>query len=254
MIQLTRPLVVLDLETTGISVATDRIVEIAMIKMQTDGSVERVRHLINPEMAIPKQSSDVHGILDADVADKPTFKQLAEEIKAFLHQCDLAGYNSNKFDIPLLSEEFKRVGVEIDFRDRFLVDAHQIFLKMERRNLEAAYQFYCNKKLENSHSALADAEATMEVLLGQLEKYPELNVDVKYLNDFSKGEEFMDYGRRIKEVEGIAIFNFGKHKGISVEEIFKKEANYYHWMMKGDFAQDTKEVITKIYLKMKNNK
>jgi DNA polymerase III subunit epsilon len=249
-LKLDKALVVLDLETTGINVTTDRIVEIALIKIQPNGQITQKHFIVNPLIPIPKVVSDIHGITDADVADKPSFKQIAGDVKSFIDGCDLAGYNSNKFDIPLLHEEFMRVGIPIDLKNRNMIDALQIFVKMEKRNLEAAYKFYCNKQLQNSHSALADAQATLDVLLGQMEKYPELNMGNQYLNDFSKGEDFLDYGRRLKIMDGKPVFNFGKYKNTAVEEVFKKEPAYYHWMMKGDFAQDTKQAITDIYLKI----
>jgi DNA polymerase III subunit epsilon len=251
MLQLKRPLAFFDLETTGITITTDRILEIAIIKIMPDGEQVKKAFRLNPGIAIPEQSTAIHGITDADVADKPSFKQVANEIKQFLDNCDLAGYNSNRFDIPLLTEEFLRAGLDINFKDRKMVDVQQIFMKMEKRTLEAAYKFYCNKEIINAHSAEADTLATYEVLLGQLQRYPDLVNDVDALHDISKGDDFADFSRRIKLNAGIPCFNFGKYKEQSVATVFSKEPQYYNWMMKGDFAQDTKAVITDIYTKLK---
>jgi DNA polymerase III subunit epsilon len=254
MLQLKRPLAILDLETTGITITTDKILEIAIVKIMPDGSEKKIIKRLNPGMPIPKASSDIHGILDADVANEPTFKDAANEIKMFLDNCDLAGYNSNRFDIPLLTEEFLRVGIDINLRDRKMVDVAQIFMKMEKRTLEAAYKFYCKKQLIDAHSAEADVRATYEVLLSQLEMYGELENDVTFLHDFSKGEEFADFSRRIKLVNAEPVFNFGKYKEQSVATVFKKEPQYYDWMMRGDFAQDTKKVISEIFNRLMLNK
>jgi DNA polymerase III subunit epsilon len=254
MLQLKRPLAILDLETTGITITTDKILEIAIVKIMPDGSEKKFVKRLNPGMPIPKASSDIHGILDADVAHEPLFKDVANEIKMFLDNCDLAGYNSNRFDIPLLTEEFLRVGIDINLRDRKMVDVAQIFMKMEKRTLEAAYKFYCKKQLTNAHSAEADVRATYEVLLSQLDMYGELENDVTFLHDFSKGEEFADFSRRIKIVNTEPVFNFGKYKEQSVATVFKKEPQYYDWMMRGDFAQDTKKVISEIFNRLMLNK
>jgi DNA polymerase III subunit epsilon len=250
-LQLTRPLAFFDLETTGITITTDRIIDIAIIKLMPDGEQQKKYFRLNPGVPIPAQSTAIHGISDDDVKDAPTFKQVANEIKQFLDNCDLAGYNSNRFDIPLLTEEFLRVGLDVNMKDRKMVDVQQIFMKMEKRTLEAAYQFYCNKKLENSHSAEADVQATLDVLLGQLDKYDDLDSSVDALHNISKGEDFADFSRRIKINAGVPCFNFGKYKEQSVAAVFEKEPQYYNWMMKGDFAQDTKVVITDIYTKLK---
>jgi DNA polymerase III subunit epsilon len=240
-LQLTKPLAFIDLETTGINVAKDRIIEIAIVKMMPDGSEKTYHSLVNPEMAIPQGSIDVHGITEEKVKDAPTF----------LDNCNLAGYNSNRFDIPLLYEEFVRAGITMDLKSRKQVDVAQIFMKMEKRTLEAAYKFYCNKPLENAHSALADVQATKEVLLAQLGYYNDLAQDVEGLHEFSKGEDFADFSRRIKLVADVPTFNFGKYKDMSVIAIFTKEPSYYDWMMKGDFAADTKQVVSEIYTKLK---
>jgi DNA polymerase III subunit epsilon len=250
MLNISRPLAFFDLETTGITITTDRILEIAIIKMMPDGTEKKLVKRLNPGIPIPKVSSDIHGILDADVANEPSFKDVANEIKMFLDNCDLAGYNSNRFDIPLLTEEFLRVGIDINLHDRKMVDVAQIFMKMEKRTLEAAYRFYCKKELINAHSAEADVRATYEVLLAQIETYNELENDVNYLHDFSKGEEFADFSRRIKIVNTEPVFNFGKYKEQTVASVFRKEPQYYDWMMRGDFAQDTKKVISDIFNKL----
>jgi len=244
---LTRPIACVDLETTGVSITQDRIVEISIIKVSPDGSKDVRTRRMNPGIPIPSEASAVHGIYDADVANEPTFKMLANGIKQYLENCDLCGFNSNKFDFPILTEEFLRAGLDVDFRDRQLVDVQQIFFKKEPRNLSAAYQFYCQKELINSHSAEADALATMEILYAQLERYSDLQRDVVSLGQFSKGDDFMDYSRRIKLVNKIPTFNFGKHKDKSVVEVLKKEPQYYDWMMKGDFALDTKNVISRLF-------
>lgn len=251
---LTRPIACVDLETTGVSITQDRIVEISIIKVSPDGSKDVRTRRMNPGIPIPPEASAVHGIYDADVANEPTFKMLANGIKQYLENCDLCGFNSNKFDFPILTEEFLRAGLDVDFRDRQLVDVQQIFFKKEPRNLSAAYQFYCQKELINSHSAEADALATMEILYAQLERYSDLQRDVVSLGQFSKGDDFMDYSRRIKLVNKIPTFNFGKHKDKSVVEVLKKEPQYYDWMMKGDFALDTKNVLSKIYHDLMFNK
>ncbi|MFM2386418.1 MAG: hypothetical protein RL660_1175 [Bacteroidota bacterium] len=253
-LNITKPIAFLDLETTGINVAKDRILEIAIVKLMPDGSEKKFYKLINPEMEIPAQSIEVHGITNEKVKSEPSFKEVANDIKQFIEGCDLAGYNSNRFDIPLLFEEFARVGIQVDLKSRRQVDVAQIFMKMERRTLEAAYQFYCGKKLDGAHSAVNDVEATKEILLAQLDRYNELQNDVEYLHNFSKGEDFADFSRRIKLVNSEPYFNFGKYKDIAVKEIFAKEPSYYDWMMRGDFAADTKQVISEIYTKLKLKK
>jgi DNA polymerase III subunit epsilon len=250
-LQLSKPLAFIDLETTGINVSKDRIVEIAIVKMMPDGSQKSYNSLVNPEMEIPQASIDVHGITADKIKDAPTFKQIAGDIKQFLDNCDFAGYNSNRFDIPLLYEEFVRAGLTIDFKNRKQIDIAQIFMKMEKRTLEAAYKFYCNKQLDNAHSAVADVEATKEILLAQLEHYSDLAQNVEGLHEFSKGEDFADFSRRIKLVNNVPTFNFGKYKDMTVVSIFAKEPSYYDWMMKGDFSADTKQVVSEIYTKLK---
>jgi len=246
-LNLKRPIACVDLETTGVSITQDRIVEISIIKIHPDGKQEIKTRRMNPGMPIPPEATAVHGISNEDVVNEPSFKELANGIKQFLENCDLCGFNSNKFDFPILTEEFLRAGLEVNFRDRHLVDVQQIFFKKEPRNLSAAYQFYCNKEMINAHSAEADALATMEILFGQLEKYSDLENNVEFLGNFSKGEDYMDYSRRIRLVNNIPFFNFGKYKDKPVSEVLKKEPQYYDWMMKGDFALDTKNVVSKIF-------
>lgn len=249
-LQLNRPLVFIDLETTGVNVGTDRIVEIAMVKVQPSGSNDNRTYRINPTIPIPPETTAIHGISDDDVKDSPTFAQLAQDINAFLGGCDLAGYNSNKFDIPVLIEEFTRVNVHFDITGRKLVDVQNIFHKMEQRTLAAAFKFYCNKDLIDAHSAEADAMATYHVLVAQLEKYESLKNNIDFLSQFSSIQKNVDLaGRIVLNDKGEATFNFGKYKGRLVKEVFKTDTSYYDWMMKGDFATNTKNVITQIRLK-----
>lgn len=245
-LQLQRPLAFIDLETTGINIGTDKIVEIAIVKILTDGSRQVKRKLINPQMPIPQSSTDVHGITNEMVKDAPTFKQVANEIKQFLDNCDLGGYNSNRFDIPMLIEEFHRAGLEFSTDTRKTVDVQKIFHMMEQRTLSAAYKFYCNRELSGAHSAEADATATWEILLAQVEKYPNIGVTVEDIVKFTGEDEIVDFARRMIKVNGVEIFNFGKHKGKPVAEVLKTEPQYYDWMMKGDFAMNTKQKLTEI--------
>lgn len=246
MIQLTKPLAFIDLETTGISLGSDRIVEIAIIKILPDGNKSVKRKLINPQMPIPQSASDIHGITDDMVKDAPTFKQVANELKQILDGCDLGGYNSNRFDIPILMEEFIRAEVEFDMKGRKLVDVQQIFHKMEQRTLSAAYKFYCNKVLEGAHSAEADAQATYEVLEAQVEKYPELGNTIDSILKVIGDDIIVDFARRFVMDNGVEVFNFGKFKGKPVAEVLQAEPQYYDWMMKGDFPQHTKQKLTEI--------
>ena len=246
MLQLTKPLAFIDLETTGVNLATDRIIEIAIIKVLPDGKRSVKRKLINPRMPIPKQSSDVHGITDEMVKDAPIFKDVAHELKQMLDGCDIAGYNSNRFDIPLLVEEFLRADVDFDMKGRRLLDVQNIFHKMEQRTLSAAYKFYCGKNLEGAHSAEVDAQATWEILEAQVERYPNIGTTVESIVKFTGEDDIVDFARRFIKVNGIEIFNFGKHKGKAVVEVLKIEPQYYDWMMKGDFAMNTKQKLTEI--------
>ncbi|SDC12376.1 3'-5' exonuclease [Niabella drilacis] len=254
MLQLTKPLAFIDLETTGVNLGSDRIVEIAIVKILPDGTRNVKRKLINPEMPIPKANSEIHGITDDMVKDAPTFAQVAQELKQVLDGCDLAGYNSNRFDVPLLVEEFLRVGVDFDMRGRKLVDVQNIFHKMEQRTLSAAYRFYCEKVLEDAHSAEADASATHEVLLAQITRYPELGTTVESINKAIGEEPIVDFARRFVMDNGVEVFNFGKYKGKSVADILKAEPQYYDWMMKGDFPQHTKQKLTEIFTRTKLRK
>ena len=247
MLQLTKPLAFIDLETTGVNLNTDRIVEIAIIKILPDGSKSVKRKLLNPEMPIPQANIDMHGITDEMVKDAPTFKQVANELKQFLENCDLAGYNSNRFDIPLLAEEFLRTGLHFDFKGRRLIDVQKVFHLMEPRTLSAAYKFYCNECLELAHSAEADANATWEVLKAQIERYPQLGNTVESILKITGDDCIVDFARRMIMDNGIEIFNFGKHKGRPVADVLKAEPQYYDWMMKGDFALHTKEKLTEIF-------
>jgi DNA polymerase-3 subunit epsilon len=252
-LKLKNPIVFFDLETTGVDVSRDRIVEISLVKVLVGGDREVKTRRINPEMAIPAEASAIHGIYDADVADCPPFRAIAKSLARYLEGCDLGGYNSNKFDIPMLVEEFMRAGVDVDFRKRRFVDVQNIFHKKERRTLEGAYKFYCDKTLENAHSAEADVVATYEVLEAQLDRYPDLENDVAFLAEYSQRDRSVDYaGRIVLNDKGVEVFSFGKHKGRSVTEVFEKEPTYYNWMMEGDFPLYTKKVITEIRLRSVN--
>lgn len=245
-LQLTRPIAFVDLETTGINISTDRIVEIAIVKILPDGSRQVKRKLINPEMPIPQASSDIHGITDEMVKDAPTFKQAANELKQFIENCDLGGYNSNRFDIPMLIEEFLRIGMDFNIDGRKLVDVQKVFHMMEQRTLSAAYKFYCQKSLDGAHSAEVDAVATWEVLEAQVERYPQIGNTVESIVKFTGEDDIVDFARRFIKDKGVEIFNFGKHKGKPVVQVLKEEPQYYDWMMKGDFAMNTKQKLTEI--------
>lgn len=247
MLKLTRPLAFIDLETTGTNLGSDRIVEIAIVKILPDGSKSVKRKIINPEMPVPRTASDIHGITDEMVKDAPTFKQVAHELKQMLDGCDISGYNSNRFDIPLLVEEFLRVGVDFDMKGRRLVDVQKVFHMMEQRTLSAAYKFYCDKKLEGAHSAEADATATYEILEAQISRYPAMGNTVDSILKHVGEEVIVDFARRFVMENGVEVFNFGKFKGRPVADVLKAEPQYYDWMMKGDFPQHTKQKLTEIY-------
>jgi DNA polymerase-3 subunit epsilon len=249
-LNLKRPIAFFDLETTGVNPAKDRIVEIAVVKLLPEGSKESWIKRINPEMPIPAESSAVHGIFDKHVKDAPTFKQIAHDLKKFLEHCDLGGYNSNRFDLPVLAEEFLRAGLKVDFKACRLIDVQQVFFKKEARTLSAAYSFYCNKELTDAHSAEADVLATVAVLEAQLGRYADLDNDVDELHKFTGGGDLVDYAGRITLKDGEPVFNFGKHKGKKVEDIFTKEPRYYDWMMQADFTLHTKQCISEILNKM----
>lgn len=254
-LNLSRPICFFDLETTGINIAKDRIVEIAILKVFPNGNKESKTWLVNPETPIPPESTAIHGISDEKVAGEPTFKELSREIHQMIQGCDLAGFNSNRFDIPLLAEELLRVGVDFDMKSTVSVDVQTIFHKMEKRTLEAAYKFYCGKELNNAHSAEADTLATYEVLLSQLDRYPELENDVKSLSTFSSHSEFVDFAGFIRKDEGgDAMFSFGKHKGKKVIEVLEQEPGYFGWILNADFPLYTKKVLTQIRLASLNNK
>lgn len=247
-------MVFFDLETTGVSITHDRIVEVSFLKVYPNGKEEIKSRRINPGMPIPPQATAIHGITDEDVKDCPTFKQVARSLADQLEGCDLAGFNSSRFDVPMLAEEFLRAGVDFDMSKRKFVDVQIIFHRKEQRTLEAAYAFYCNKQLENAHSAEADAMATYEVLKSQLDRYPDLVNDIDALSkEYSSFNNNLDFaGRIILNEEGVEVFNFGKHKGKPVLQVLKNEPGYYSWMMEGDFPLNTKQVLTKIRLKELN--
>lgn len=250
-LNLRNPLVFFDLETTGTNINSDRIVEICYLKVYPNGNEESKTLRINPEMHIPEESSAIHGIYDADVADCPTFKEVAKKIAADIEGCDLAGFNSNRFDIPVLAEEFLRAGVDVDMMKRKFVDVQVIYHKLEQRTLSAAYKFYCNKNLEDAHTAEADTRATYEVLKAQLDRYPDiLENDLNFLSEYSSYNKNVDFaGRIVYNEQGIEVFNFGKYKGMSVKEVLQKDPGYYGWILNGDFTLNTKNVLTKIRLR-----
>jgi DNA polymerase-3 subunit epsilon len=251
-LKLKNPIIFFDLETTGIDIMHDRIVELSLIKVYPNGTEEVKSRRLNPERPIPAEATAVHGITDEDVKDAPTFKQVAKDLARIFEGCDVAGFNSNRFDIPLLEEEFLRAGVDFDFSKRQFIDVQTIFHKMEQRTLIAAYKFYCGKDLTDAHSAEADTRATYEVLKAQLDRYPNLENDVTFLSEFSTHNKNVDLaGRMIYNENKVEVFNFGKHKGKPVEEVLKKEPSYYGWMMQGDFPLNTKKVLTRIKLRMK---
>lgn len=253
-LNLKNPILFFDIESTGLNVASDRIVEICALKVMPNGDQEIKTRRINPTIPISPEAQKIHGISNADVADCPTFKEVAKSLANWMAGCDFAGYNSTRFDVPMLAEEFLRAGVDFDFRKRKLVDVQNIFHKMEQRTLSAAYKFYCDKDLENAHSAEADTVATFEILESQLDRYPQvLENDIKFLADFSTKSRFIDYaGRIVLNEKDEPTFNFGKHKGKTVEAVFKSDLGYYSWMMNGDFTLDTKQVITEIKLSLES--
>ena len=282
-LNLTKPLVIFDLETTGLDLVNDRIIQISFIKVYPDGKEERGDYLVNPEKPIPSEISALTGISDADVANAKTFKQLSSELEAKFKGCDFAGFNSNHFDIPLLAEEFLRSGIDFDFAKCRLIDVQTIFHKMERRNLAAAYKFYCGRKMEEdfaAHRADQDTEATYDVLQGELDRYNPLTAetpdralpnDMDYLAEFSKTNNYVDFAGRIiwkemvdaknetiKDKDGKPlmheVFNFGKYKGWDVAEVLKRDPGYYSWMLSSDFTNNTKQVLTRIRLREFNKR
>ncbi len=249
-LNLTNPIVFFDLETTGTNITTDRIIEICFLKVFPNGNETSRSMRINPEMHIPEESTLIHGIHDEDVAKCPTFKEVAKELARDFEGADIAGFNSNRFDVPLLAEEFLRADVSLDLSKHKLIDVQVIFHKMEQRTLTAAYKFYCHKDLTEAHSAEGDTRATYEVLMAQLDRYPELKNDTAWLSEFSSFTKNVDFaGRVIRNDKGEEIFNFGKYKDIPVQTVFKRDPGYYSWILQGDFSLNTKQVLTRLKLK-----
>lgn len=254
-LNINKPLVFIDLETTGLDVVNDRIVEIAILKVYPNGNEEMRVKRINPEKPIPPEATAVHGITNENVKNEPKFREIAKSLVAFIEGCDLAGFNSNKFDFPLLAEELLRANINFDLKKMRFIDVQTIFHKMEKRTLIAAYKFYCDKDLEEAHSAGADSYATFEVLKSQLDRYPELKNDVDFLSEYTTTTRYADFlGRIAYNENGVEVFNFGKHRGKPVREVFQHEPSYYSWMMNGDFPLHTKLIITRIYTEMKSDK
>ena len=251
-LKLRRPIIFFDLETTGINITHDRIVELSLIKVMPDGSTETKTRRINPGIPIPAEASAVHHIFDEDVANEPYFKQIAKSLAHYFEGCDIGGFNSNRFDIPMLDQEFQRANVDFDFGKAKFVDVQTIFHKKEPRNLVAAYRFYCGKDLENAHSATADTQATYEVLLAQLEKYDDLPGDIDALSEFSTQGRNVDLaGRLVYDDKKREVINFGKYKGQLAEDVLRRDSGYYGWIMQGDFTKNTKDCFTRIKLRCK---
>lgn len=250
-LNLKRPIIFFDLETTGLDIAKDRIVELCYIRVEPNGNEEARSMRINPEMHIPEVASSVHGITDDDVKDCPTFADVAPQLTATFEGCDLAGFNSNRFDLPLLAEEFMKASVNIDLSHVQAIDVQNIYHKLEKRTLAAAYKFYCGRDLENAHSALADTQATYEVLQAQLDHYPnDLQNDVDFLAEFSRMNRNIDFaGRFVYDESGKELINFGKYKGKAIKDVLSRDPGYYSWIMQGDFTLNTKQVLTKLRLK-----
>jgi len=254
-LKINKPIVFFDLETTGVNIATDRIVEIAVLKCFVNGTKESKSWLVNPEIEIPKAASDIHGITNEQVVNEPTFKQIASEVSAMIKGCDLAGFNSNRFDIPLLAEEMLRAGLDFDMKNRLAVDVQVIYHKKEQRTLGAGYKFYCNKDLTDAHSAGADTMATYEILLEQIKKYDDLENDMKHLSEYSSHHKRADFaGFLIFDDQGQEYFTFGKYKGRSVREVLVENPGYYAWIQNADFPRYTKKVLTQIKLSEMNTK
>ena len=254
-LKLTKPIVFFDLETTGVNIAQDRIVEISILKVYPNGNKESKTWLVNPEIEIPEEAIAIHGITNERVVTEPTFKELAKEISQLIEGCDLAGFNSNRFDIPLLAEELLRCDIDFDMKNRVAVDVQVIYHKKEQRTLGAAYEFYCNKSLDNAHSAEADTIATYEILKAQLDQYEDLENDIKFLNEFSSHKKRADFAGFITfNDDEEEVFTFGKYKGQKVEDILEKDKGYYSWIQNADFPLYTKKVLTAIKLRNFNNK
>lgn len=250
-LRLQRPIIFFDLETTGTNITHDRIVEISIIKVLPSGEEQERTRRINPEIPIPAEATAIHHITDADVANEPTFRQLAKSLAEIFADCDIAGFNSNRFDIPLLLEEFHRAGIVLDLSKTRFVDVQTIYHKMEPRNLSAAYKYYCGQDLEAAHSANADTRATLEVLKAQLDKYPELTNDVKALSEFSCHNRNVDFaGRLIYNDANKEVINFGKYKGQLAEDVLRRDLGYYSWVQQGDFQQNTKDAFARIRLRI----
>ena len=250
-LNLKNPIVFFDLETTGTNINSDRIIEICYLKIYPNGNEESKTLRINPEMHIPEASTAIHGIHDEDVANCPRFKEVAANIAKDIEGCDLGGFNSNRFDIPVLAEEFLRAGIDIDLSRRKFVDVQVIYHKLEQRTLSAAYKFYCNKNLEDAHTAEADTRATYEVLKAQLDRYPNiLQNDIAFLADYSSYNRNVDFaGRMVYDDNGVEVFNFGKYKGMPVADVLRKDPGYYSWILQGDFTLNTKQMLTKIRIR-----
>lgn len=254
-LKLSRPICFFDLETTGIDVAKDRVVEISILKVFPNGNKESKTWLVNPEMPIPPESSAIHGITDERVKDEPTFKALSKTIYTMIKDSDLAGFNSDRFDIPVLAEELLRSDIDFDMRSNVSVDVQTIFHKMEQRTLSAAYKFYCGKSLDDAHSAAADTNATYEVLKSQLDRYEELENDMKFLAEFTTRKVTADFAGFISfDEDGVEVFSFGKHKGKKVEDVLEQEPGYFGWILNADFPRYTKKVLTAIKLRKLNTK
>ncbi len=254
-LNLIRPLCFFDLETTGINITNDRIVEIGILKIFPDGKTKEMNKLVNPEMTIPKEASDIHGITNDKVDSMPTFKQISKEIYSFIEESDLAGFNSDRFDIPFLVEEFLRAEIDFNFKKMLTIDVQTIFHKMEQRTLSAALKFYCKRENEKAHSAMNDTRATYNVLMAQLEKYSDLEPNVKFLNQFSSRNKSADYAGFIifNDIER-ECFGFGKYKGKEVEEVLKQDPGYFGWILNSDFPRFTKKILTEIRLRNLNTK
>lgn len=252
---LKNPIIFFDIESTGLSITQDRIVELSALKIKINGDQEIKTRRLNPTIPISPEAQKIHGISNEDVKDCPTFKEVAKSLSNWMLGCDFAGYNSIKFDIPMLAEEFLRAGIDFDFRKRKMVDIQNIFHKMEQRTLSAAYKFYCSKDLENAHSAEADTVATYEILESQLERYSDtLENDIEFLSKFSMRTNSLDYaGRVVMDDKEVPLFNFGKYRGKPVASVFKADPSYYSWIMNGDFTLDTKQVLTKLYKSFSEN-
>lgn len=250
-LNLKNPIIFFDLETTGLDIANDRIIEIAYIKVYPNGNEESFTYRINPERPIPAESTAVHGITDEDVKDCPTFKQMASKIAADFKGCDLAGYNSARFDLPMLAEEFLRADVDIDLSTRKMIDVQTIFHKKEQRTLSAAYKFYCQQDLVDAHAAMADTKATYEILQSQLDRYPDLQNDMAFLADYTCTSKNVDFaGRIVYNDKGVEVINFGKYKGQPVVDVLKNDPGYYGWILQADFPLTTKQAFTRLRLKI----